>query len=353
LDDDEIDDEEEESDGVEQSAHAKASERMQKKLAVLETAQVAEKPWQHRGEVGAADRPQNSLLETVLDFEQAAEETLEQSEQQGEQGPRQNIEEIIMGRCKDELWDDVIRRSVLAPSTFRPKAADISSEKSKESLSQLYESEFKQQVMGEKVNDKNAAAHAAVCALFAKLGAKLDKLYSFHFVPKPHKAELTVRAHAPAVQLEEKIPGAVTDADNLAPEEIFGARRTEAKLAKREELSQAERKALRRKKKRVHKRKTLEQEQQKQLRAKIRPGSAVARQLDAQKVERDLLDAKRRGVIKSGTVTASGSARGGDKYTKSAQFFKQLQQTAASEKRPRAADKASNGEEKRSQRFKL
>ena len=36
-----------------------------------------------------------------------------------------SIEEVIKGRVKEGLWDDVVRREALRPSTFRPKGALI------------------------------------------------------------------------------------------------------------------------------------------------------------------------------------------------------------------------------------
>ena len=36
-----------------------------------------------------------------------------------------SIEEIIKGRVKEGLWDDVVRREALRPSSFRPKGALI------------------------------------------------------------------------------------------------------------------------------------------------------------------------------------------------------------------------------------
>ncbi|KAJ1633116.1 U3 small nucleolar ribonucleoprotein complex, subunit Mpp10, partial [Pavlovales sp. CCMP2436] len=54
------------------SAHELRLRRMQEKIEALEDANVANKPWQLRGEVGAAGRPLNSLLEEHIDFEAAA-----------------------------------------------------------------------------------------------------------------------------------------------------------------------------------------------------------------------------------------------------------------------------------------
>ena len=57
-----------------------------------------------------------------------------------------SIEEIIKGRVKDELWDDVIRKAALQPLKYRPKAAELSQEKSKLGLGEVYEAEYKKQV---------------------------------------------------------------------------------------------------------------------------------------------------------------------------------------------------------------
>ena len=44
---------------------------MKKKISGLEDQSLAEKPWQHQGEVTSRQRPLNSLLEATLDFKQA------------------------------------------------------------------------------------------------------------------------------------------------------------------------------------------------------------------------------------------------------------------------------------------
>ena len=44
---------------------------MKKKISGLEEQSLAEKPWQHQGEVTSRQRPLNSLLEATLDFKQA------------------------------------------------------------------------------------------------------------------------------------------------------------------------------------------------------------------------------------------------------------------------------------------
>ena len=56
-------------DELEESEHARRNRKMSERLSKYEAANVAEKPWQLTGEVSAASRPQNSLLEADLDFD--------------------------------------------------------------------------------------------------------------------------------------------------------------------------------------------------------------------------------------------------------------------------------------------
>jgi hypothetical protein len=130
-----------------------------------------------------------------------------------------------------------------------------------------------------------------------------------------------------AAVLEEATPTATGSGEAVAPEELRGARKG-AKLASRDELSQAERKSLRRKKKRIHARRSGEREQQQALKATLAPDSGAARKRDAQKTERELADAKRRGKVKSGPLASTSDRSGGD-FSKSARFFKQLQDETA------------------------
>lgn len=45
---------------------------MAEKISELEKAALAEKPWQLTGEVSAQTRPENSMLEEDVDFDQAS-----------------------------------------------------------------------------------------------------------------------------------------------------------------------------------------------------------------------------------------------------------------------------------------
>ncbi|EOD35993.1 hypothetical protein EMIHUDRAFT_252467 [Emiliania huxleyi CCMP1516] len=170
-----------------------------------------------------------------------------------------SIEEVIRARCKDGLWDDVVRRAALKPTDFRPKPADLSLEKSDKGLGDEYAAAFEtnartseemprtplSSVLGSKGADAVAKAHEEARALLAKLDSRLDPLFSFHYAPPPAKRE------APAVSLEEKVPTALAASSTLAPEEVYGRKRSDKALADRAELSQGERKALRSKKKRA------------------------------------------------------------------------------------------------------
>jgi hypothetical protein len=56
-------------DDAQLSTHERRLRRLQDMVQELETAALAERGWQLRGEIGAGQRPLNSALEVDLDFE--------------------------------------------------------------------------------------------------------------------------------------------------------------------------------------------------------------------------------------------------------------------------------------------
>merc|ERR1719223_648990 len=257
------------------------------------------------------------------------------SDEEEEEELSRSIEDIIKARVKEETWDDVVRKQALQPGRFKPKQAELSTEKSTEGLGEVYAREYEQQILGARPADETNKAHEVARQLFAKLSARLDQLTSFHFVPKPFQGtEAKVRANVPAVSLEEKMPVAVASADTLAPEEVFAAKRREHQLASSEELQQSERKALRRQKKRVQRRRGEEREGQQKLLAKLAPDSAASKHLAAAKVERDLAEAKRKGLVSTGSFEKpkKGERQRSEvpsDFTKSSQFFKAVGENVA------------------------
>jgi U3 small nucleolar RNA-associated protein MPP10 len=260
-----------------------------------------------------------------------------------------SIEEIIKARIKDGLFDDVLRTQALERGRYRPKAAELSTEKSKLGLGEQYAEEYEQKILGAASAESAAEekVHTAARELFAKLGGRLDALFNFHATPRPFKAEATVRASVSTVALEEAMPTAMAAHEALAPEEVLAPRKGRQALAAREELSQAERKSGRRQKKRVHARKESESREREALAAKLTPGGAASKRIDAREVDAALADAKRKGRVTEGKVVSGASARGGADFTRSAKFFGKMQgehgsgsKDVAGKKRPSAAPAA-------------
>ena len=70
----------------------------------LEEAALAPKPWQMTGEVKAANRPKDSLIDTVLDFDAARRPKPEIDVEF-----TASLEDVIRDRIKNE-WDDIIEQ---------------------------------------------------------------------------------------------------------------------------------------------------------------------------------------------------------------------------------------------------
>ncbi|KAG0370901.1 U3 small nucleolar ribonucleoprotein complex, subunit Mpp10 [Gamsiella multidivaricata] len=234
------------------SKFQKAQQKLKQQIEALEQENVVSKDWTKKGEASSADRPVNSLLEEDLEFETVAKPipviTAETT---------QTLEDIIKERILAGNWDDVVRKAPPNPKAFNPSSrVEISDEKSKKSLAELYEDDYVRQTSstGPVLSEREAALekkHEEITTLWQDLCQKLDSLSNWHYAPKPPKAELTVVTNAPAISMEEAIPVSVADAALLAPEEIYSAGKAPVKGDT--EMEQAERKRKRAQAKRAKK----------------------------------------------------------------------------------------------------
>lgn len=226
--------------------------RLKQQIEKLEQKTLSDAPWQLKGEVDALRRPQNSLLEEVVDFDLTSRPPPIITEQ-----TTVTLEELIRRRIKDKAWDDVVKKEkpVDDQLSFR-KTEILDQAKSKLSLAQVYEAEYlkqKQALSGEVEDEKEPEAHTEVRELMTKLFSKLDALCHYHYTPKAPQAEVKIVSNTPAISMEEVAPVATSDATLLAPEEVKKKRKGE--LMSKEERSQTDKKRERRKKKQLQQKK--------------------------------------------------------------------------------------------------
>ncbi|KAG0273960.1 U3 snoRNP protein [Linnemannia exigua] len=287
---------EEEADSENLSKHEKMQRKMREQIDALEQENVAAKDWTKKGEASSSDRPLNSLLEEDLEFETVAKPipviTAEST---------QTLEDMIKERILAANWDDVVRKAAPNNKAFNPSSrVEISDEKSKKSLAELYEDDYVRETStsGPVMSEREAALekkHEEITGLWQDLCQKLDSLSNWHYTPKPAKAELTVVTNAPAISMEEAIPVGVADAAMLAPEEIYSAGKAPVKGDT--EMEQAERKRKRSAAKRAKKAENKERAQKEAERAAEREakdrrlGRQVGDKGNAKTIVRDKMDA--------------------------------------------------------------
>uniref|UniRef100_A0A672Q7P6 U3 small nucleolar ribonucleoprotein protein MPP10 n=1 Tax=Sinocyclocheilus grahami TaxID=75366 RepID=A0A672Q7P6_SINGR len=284
---------------------------MAKKIEELENAALSEKPWQLTGEVSAQTRPENSMLEEDVAFDQASRMAPAITEETTLQ-----LEEIIKQRIKDQVWDDVVRKEKPKEEVFEyKKRLTLDHEKSKLSLAEVYEQEYIKQTQEKKEEEENPA-HIEIQKLMDTLFLKLDALSNFHFTPKPHIPEVKVVSNLPSITMEEVAPVNASDATLLAPEEIKEKNKAGDVLGDTEKTT-TDKKRERRKKKKLKRLKIQEREKRQKVKEAMKGGDKKKSKAE---VEQTLKKLTKGGKAK--ILTNDGM----DKALRSSQaFFSQLQ----------------------------
>lgn len=292
------------------------------------------KPWQLKGEVGAADRPLNSLLQEHLDYDDGAAGAAKRAPVMTE-AVSKRLEDIVRQRVKDGAFDDVQRK--IKPSGENPyeykKRLVLDQEKSQLSLAQIYEQEYLKQKQQElekhqgpsssrpgmlEPNEDEDNLAADIRKDMRALFAKLDALSHFHFTPASagRTAEVKVVKNAPTLTMEEAAPIAMSDANLLAPQEVVDRKRGDQIGVS--ERTDTDKKRERRKKKHHQ---SLRAKAAQDTRASNEANSSSKKVTKAGK-ERLLKELKKKNGLVQVDPTASGA---GKAIRSSSKFFDQLQ----------------------------
>lgn len=300
------------------SSFEKRQEKMSQTIEVLEKDALSEKPWQLMGEVTAQTRPENSMLEEDVTFDQGSRKAPAITEETTLQ-----LEDIIKQRIKDQVWDDVVRKEKPKEEVFEyKKRLTLDHEKSKLSLAEVYEQEYIKQIQDKKKEEEENPAHVEIQKLMDTLFLKLDSLSHFHFTPKPHIPEVKVVSNMPSITMEEVAPVSASDATLLAPEEIKEKNKAGDLLGDTEKTT-TDKKRDRRKKKKLKRLKVQERETRQKL--KQMKGGENGKKSKAE-VEQTLKKLTKGGKAK--VLTNDGM----DKALRSSQaFFSQLQDQVKSQ----------------------
>ncbi|ETO63021.1 hypothetical protein F444_19184 [Phytophthora nicotianae P1976] len=310
--DENVDDEELAERGI-MSSHQRQRQRLQKEIKDLEQEAISEKPWLLKGEVRSAARPENSLLEAVLDYDRPVKAAPVITEEVSIA-----LEEMIKKRILEDDYDDMIRKFAGNEEDQKNKLEEVSMEKSKEGLGEIYEKEYMKTAMGFEADDESKQDQEEIEVMFKSLCWKLDALSNYHFTPKPAVKELQVKPAVPAIAMEEVVPISVSDANLKAPEEVYEKKRKrgEAVLQSKEEMTQTERKALRNAKKHARRKEKRQREFDERLVAKLYPG--LGNKYEKKKMLESIAGAK--------NITTGKQIEGSSKqFSNSKEFFTRLQ----------------------------
>ena len=334
------------------SSYGRQQAALQPTLASLEHQLVNPKPWYHRGEVSAMQRPADSLLQEELQVDWAGKEreviTAEVNEQ---------IEDVIRRRVSEAQYDDVVRKEKQRTQRTVRDDAELSSERSSKGLAQLYEEEYLERKKREDAEAAGGAAPKTSSKAAQQRDAQVAEIRSLLSSLLSSLASLSNYSVAAPVSSEEvRIVRGQDEQQLLMREEVgidfesgeggargssrkeVGGSKTQGEMVGEGEREQQERKRRRRRMKAAgRKRKREEEQQDKQRTSEAKPNRLGGRALLTAK---EVQEAKSARNVKAGVVSpAAATAR----YGKSSSFFRELQanvQAAEQDARRERAGKA-------------
>eukprot|EP00300_Choanocystis_sp_HF-7_P016470 c19418_g1_i1.p1 GENE.c19418_g1_i1~~c19418_g1_i1.p1 ORF type:complete len:300 (+),score=83.58 c19418_g1_i1:100-900(+) len=211
---------------------------MKERIEQLEKSSLNPRPWELMGEANAKQRPKNSLLELTLDYEQRVDPAPVITDE-----TTTDLEKLIKQRILTGAFDDVVRRVAPNPDHLRSRKQHLNHEKSEQSLAEIYEREFAEQVMGQAPVDKLKKAHTDIQEVWEELCTQLDALTNHQFVPKRVSEDMKITPNAAALTMEEAMPDAVNTDQMLAPEEVY--RKPRGELQGEDEMTREDRRRKR------------------------------------------------------------------------------------------------------------
>lgn len=215
-DDSEIDQDDKDVEGK-LSTYERQQIDIQNQIDQLEKDAVAEKKWALKGEVGAQDRPADSLLTEEVEFDRTAKPVPVITSEVTE-----SLEQLIRRRIQEYNFDDLQRRVVSDLNLKKMKSQfELSDQKSSKSLADIYEDDYKNVPQDAAVSEELKKSHDEISEMFSNLCYKLDALSSAHFIPKPAEKSLEIRVDSAAISMEDAQPLSMSSASALAPQEIY------------------------------------------------------------------------------------------------------------------------------------
>lgn len=207
---------------------------------------------------------------------------------------------------------------------------EVSVEKSKFGLAEIYEKEFMREAMGDdaaptEAQSKLKKEHEEISTLMAALFHKLDALSNYNYTPKAPTQELSVVSSSSAVEMEEVLPMGVSTEQRVAPQEVFTSK-SAGLLAARSELGKEESEA-RRKARREAKAKHFAIKDTHTKEQAMAGSASAKKELEQKDMQKKYKEAAGKKVVER------SKASDDTKYSTSTAFFQKLHENESMDKR--------------------